>query len=68
MANVEKFRVWFDAGVDEVAAATRFAREAAHHGWCKPPTMSMLNYAVTECLQPDEVYLEIGNAKIFNSF
>lgn len=60
MAKIDKFRAWFEDGIDEEAARERFARERAHHGWCKRPTMSMLNYAVTECMEPGEVYLEIG--------
>ena len=31
------------------------------NGWCAPETMRILNYAVSECLEEKEQYLEIGS-------
>jgi predicted O-methyltransferase YrrM len=69
MANVNKFKQWFqDDCMDRVAAFNvesesefPISRFDSVNGWCTPSTMKLINFAVTECLEGGEEYLEIGS-------
>ena len=67
MANFDKFTSWFDAidmtameiGNDQVSS--RFADIFdTINGCCGSHTLALINYLVSECLDEDEVYCELG--------
>lgn len=66
MADTQKFVDWLDRELRHNAesfvknAEAEFAAESSLEGWAALPLMKVLNYAVSECLAPNEIYLEIG--------
>lgn len=65
MCNIAKFNSFLTSATDQEIkkwADIRFIKEAdiSIGGWCDAGLMSVLNYAITYCLDPGEQYLEIG--------
>jgi predicted O-methyltransferase YrrM len=63
MAHAKKFIDWLRAvQLDDLAELSKneFRAEDAIGGWAALPLMKILNFAVGECMEPDEIYLEIG--------
>lgn len=66
MADTQKFVHWLERELRSNAEAfvknaeLEFAAESSLEGWAAIPLMKILNYAVSECLQDGEIYLEIG--------
>ena len=61
MADVNRFKLHFKINDMTTLSFADISKLKKIGGWCESHTMNLINFAITECLEEGEEYLEIGS-------